>query len=288
MKEPVQAGGKDAADSLRERLYAVIFEHHTRAGKAFDVALIVTILLSVAVVMADSVEAARLRWGVMLWAAEWGFTILFSIEYALRLYSARDRAGYARSFFGIIDLIAILPTWVSALLPQGRFLIAVRIFRVLRVFRVLKLAGFLGSEQVLLRAIRASRYKIMVFLFSVLVIVVAVGSIMYLIEGPENGFTSIPRGVYWAIVTLTTVGYGDVAPQTPVGQALASLVMILGFGIIAVPTGIVTVELGRVGRITGPRQCVLCGRADHDDDARFCKQCGTLIAEPAQATDAAR
>lgn len=265
------------ADGWRARVFEVTFGHETAAGKGFDVLLILAILASVAVVMLDSVAALEAHHPLFL-RAEWVFTVLFTVEYALRLVSVRRPSGYALSFFGVVDLLAILPTFLSLLVPGGQYLIVIRILRVLRVFRVLKLAQYVGEARVLGLALRASRYKITVFLFTVLTIVVVVGSLMFLIEGPEHGFTSIPRGVYWAIVTLTTVGYGDIAPETPLGQAMAAMVMIMGYGIIAVPTGIVTVELANQARRKpqGP-PCQACGAPDHDLDARFCRRCGATL-----------
>jgi voltage-gated potassium channel len=269
--EPTRAGG------WRARTFEVIFGHETVAGKSFDVVLIVAILASVGVVMLDSVAALQAYHPLFL-GAEWVFTLLFTAEYVLRLVSVRKPSGYALSFFGVVDLLAVLPTYLSLLFPGGQYLIVIRILRVLRVFRVLKLARYVGEARTLGLALRASRYKITVFLFTVLTIVVVVGSMMFLIEGPDHGFTSIPRGVYWAIVTLTTVGYGDIAPETPVGQAMAAVVMIMGYGIIAVPTGIVTVELATQVR-KGPtgRTCDFCGARDHAPDARFCRRCGSNL-----------
>ena len=267
--------------SIRQRLYSVIFEHDTKAGRIFDVTLIVAILLSVIVVMLDSVAGIAARYGRELKAIEWMFTILFTVEYVLRLYSSRHPAKYARSFFGVVDFLAILPTYLSLVFPPGRFLLTIRILRVLRVFRVLKLVHFLGEASVLGRAMRASRHKIGVFLLTVLSVVVIVGSLMYVIEGPPAGFKNIPVSIYWAIVTLTTVGYGDIAPQTALGQALAALLMITGYGIIAVPTGIVTVELGRASAGGGQtsRVCTACGSKGHDKDAAHCKYCGARLEE---------
>lgn len=264
--------------TLRERVHQVIFEHDTPAGKAFDVVLIVAIVLSVSVVMLDSVARISARHGAALRAAEWVFTVLFTLEYVLRLWSARRPLRYATSFYGVIDLLSVVPTYLSVVFPPGRFLAAVRVFRVLRVFRILKLAHYVTEGAVLGRALAASRYKITVFLITVLTVVVVVGAMMYLIEGPTAGFTSIPTSVYWAIVTLTTVGYGDIAPQTTVGQMLASALMITGYGIIAVPTGIVTLELDRASRARGPTDaCPACGRAGHDADAAHCKHCGAAL-----------
>lgn len=232
----------------RRELYRVIFEHDTPAGRLFDILLIATILTSVAVVMADSVAEVHAEHGRLLWIVEWGFTLLFSLEYVLRLVSAPSARRYALSFFGVVDLVAVLPTYLSLVFPGGQYLLVIRILRLVRIFRVLKLARFMGGERILLRAVQASLHKIAVFLISVLTIVVVVGALMHIVEGPASGFTSIPRSVYWAVVTLTTVGYGDIAPQTAAGQILAGMVMILGYGIIAVPTGIVTVEIAAASR----------------------------------------
>lgn len=260
----------------RDSLYIVIFGHETPAGRAFDVALIVAIMVSVLAVMLDSVSAIQQRFGPLLYVVEWGFTILFTIEYLLRLACNPQPLKYATSFFGIIDLLAILPTYLGIFFPGSRYLVVIRILRVLRVFRILKLVQYIGEADHLMTALRASRRKVAVFLLTVLTLVVILGSLMYLVEGPEHGITSIPRGVYWAIVTLTTVGYGDISPVTPLGQALASVVMIMGYAIIAVPTGIITVELGRVTqRQVVTRACTLCGWQEHDEDARYCKRCGT-------------
>ncbi len=262
----------------KARIYDVIFLADTPAGKTFDVALIAAIVVSVAVVMLDSVDAISASRRNTFFIAEWLFTILFSIEYLLRLITVRKASKYALSFFGVIDLLAVLPTYLSLLLPGGQYLIVIRILRVLRVFRVLKLAQYVGEARTLGAAFRASRYKIIVFLFTVLTIVVIVGSMMFIIEGADAGFTSIPRGVYWAVVTLTTVGYGDIHPLTPVGQFLAALVMIMGYGIIAVPTGIVTVELAQLAQRSGSSlHCPSCGSEAHDGDARHCKECGSEL-----------
>ena len=271
----------------RKKLHDVIFLADTPAGKTFDVVLIVAIVLSVIVVMLDTVESYSTRYGEILLTLEWIFTGLFTVEYVLRLLTAPSARRYAGSFFGLVDLFAVLPSYLSLLFPPGRFLLVVRGLRVLRVFRVLKLVEYVGEAAVLGRALRASRVKITVFLVSVLTVVLIVGAAMYLVEGPESGFTSIPRAAYWAIVTLTTVGYGDIAPQSSVGQALASLVMILGYGIIAVPTGIVTVELGRAAERrpsptaaaaagSGP-ECRKCGMENHLPDSRFCRGCGEAL-----------
>jgi voltage-gated potassium channel len=266
----------------RERLYVVIFESDSPAGKAFDVILIGVILMSVVAVTLESVRAFDAVYGPWLRAAEWGFTILFTIEYVLRLISARSAGRYATSFFGIIDLLAIIPTYLSVLVPGTQYLLAIRLLRTLRVFRVLKLAEYLTEANLLMRALKASQRKITVFVFAVFTLVVILGSLMYLIEGAENGFTSIPRSVYWAIVTLTTVGYGDISPQTVTGQMLAAIIMIIGYGIIAVPTGIVTSEIARaqhqaLSDAEPARRCANCNATDHDADAAFCKHCGASL-----------
>ena len=260
----------------RVLLHQIIFEAETPVGKAFDILLIGSILFSVAAVMADSVAAISERLGATLYLVEWVFTLLFSLEYVLRLVAVDRPGAYARSFFGVVDLLAILPTYVSFFVPGSQYLLVIRILRILRIFRILKLIQYVGEARVLLEALRASRRKITVFLYTVLTLVVILGSLMYVLEGRENGFTSIPRSIYWAIVTLTTVGYGDISPKTAPGQMLASLVMVIGYAIIAIPTGIVTVELSRAGRgrELDARACPACGGDGHDRDAKYCKHCG--------------
>ncbi len=264
--------------TLREYWRRVIFDHDTRAGATFDLALIIAILGSVAVVMADSVAGLSARTHRVLFVLEWVFTILFTIEYLMRLWCAADPKRYARSFFGVVDLLATLPTYLSLLFPAGRFLSLVRILRVLRVFRILKLTAYVSEAAVLAQALKASRNKITVFIFTIVVVVAIIGSLMYLIEGPKTGFTSIPMSMYWAIVTMTTVGYGDIAPGTPLGRMLASVLMVIGYGVIAVPTGIVTLELQKASALQ-PRavSCGKCGLDHHDGDAHFCKECGTRL-----------
>ena len=262
----------------RAKLHEVIFEAETPAGRAFDVALIVLISLSVLAVLLESIADVRARYGRELHLLEWLFTGLFTLEYLLRLLSVRRPLRYAASFFGIVDLLAIVPTYLSLLLPGSQYFLVVRILRLLRVFRVLKLAEYLTEADVLARALRNSRRKISVFLLTVFTLVVIIGALLYVVEGEENGFTSIPMSIYWAIVTLTTVGYGDISPQTPLGQALAALVMITGYGIIAVPTGIVTVEMANAARkpIT-TTACPSCAAEGHDADALHCKYCGAQL-----------
>lgn len=263
---------------LRHTLYEVVFEAETPAGKAFDVVLLVLILLSVFAVLLESVESVRLTYGTELRWFEWAITLLFTAEYVLRLWVVRRPLAYARSFFGVVDLLAVLPTYVSIAFPGAQSFMVIRALRLLRVFRILKLAHFLGEARVLGLALRASWRKIAVFLGTVVTLVLIIGAAMYLVEGPESGFTSIPQSMYWAIVTMTTVGYGDIAPQTLLGKLLASVVMITGYGIIAVPTGIVTVEMAEATRRgRSSRTCPGCGEQDHDPDARFCKRCGTEL-----------
>lgn len=257
---------------LRQRAHDIIFGTETPAGKAFDVALLWAILLSVAAVMVESVEDLNTAWATELTVLEWLFTGLFTLEYGARLWCVKRPLRYATSFFGLVDLASVLPSYAALLTGGAPSLIVVRSLRLLRVFRVLRLRHYISEANVLSKAIAATLPKITVFLGTILVIVTIVGSSMYIIEGPEYGFTSIPAGVYWAIVTLTTVGYGDIHPHTPLGQSLAAMVMVAGYAIIAVPTGIVTVELAEAAR-QGERNCPDCGEHGHDHDARYCKYC---------------
>ncbi len=261
----------------RDWLHEVIFEADTPVGRLFDLLLILTILASVAAVMLDSVKSINIVYSDLLYRLEWIFTILFSIEYLLRLLSVDRPMAYATSFYGVIDLLAILPTYISLVLPGAQYFMVIRVLRVLRIFRVLKLVPYLGAANQLSQALKASRRKITVFVFCVLVLVSVCGSLMYMIEGEKNGFTSIPRSIYWAIVTLTTVGYGDISPQTPVGQALAAVIMIMGYGIIAVPTGIVTAEMAQMGKPISTQACPSCSAEGHEVDAKHCKFCGAHL-----------
>ena len=261
----------------RAKLHEVIFEADTPSGKLFDLALLLAIVLSVTAVSLESVAVIRQRFGFELWVAEWVFTILFTVEYVLRLICVYRPGRYAHSFFGIVDLAAILPTYLSLFLPGTQSLIVIRTLRLLRVFRVLKLVHFVFEARVLKEALRASGRKIIVFLGAVFSIVIIAGTVMYLIEGPTRGFTSIPRSMYWAVVTLTTVGYGDIAPQTVLGQMIASVLMICGYGIIAVPTGIVSAELVNRKPAVTTRACRSCTEQGHDQDAVFCKHCGATL-----------
>jgi len=269
--------GRREEGSWRVRLHEVIFEADTPAGKAFDVLLIASILASVLAVMLDSMAGVRQHYGAQLLAAEWLFTILFTAEYLLRLFCVGRPVKYATSFFGIVDLLAVLPTYLSLFFPGSQYLLVIRILRILRIFRIFKLVQFLSEARFLMQALRASARKIAVFLFTVLNLVIIFGALMYLIEGETEGFTSIPRSIYWTIVTLTTVGYGDISPQTGLGQTLASVVMILGYGIIAVPTGIVTVEMSRATSRVTTQACPECSAEGHDHDAVHCKFCGSRL-----------
>jgi voltage-gated potassium channel len=262
----------------RGKLHEVIFEAETPAGKAFDIVLILSITLSISTVFLDSVREVHLQYGERLYTVEWFFTILFTLEYIFRLMSVKKPWKYVTSFFGIVDLISIVPTYISLLVPGSQYLMTIRVLRLLRVFRVLKLTEYLLEMRMITLALQASTKKIGVFLFTVLTLVVIIGSMMYMIEGEANGFSDIPNSIYWAIVTLTTVGYGDISPQTPVGKILASMVMFLGYGIIAVPTGIVTVEISQVARkAVNTNVCPSCSLEGHDPDAKYCKYCGEKL-----------
>jgi voltage-gated potassium channel len=266
------------AHGWRRTLYIVIFESETPAGLLFDQALLGAILASVAVVMIDSSLAATSRYHPMLGALEWTFTVVFTIEYIARLVCVERPWRYARSFFGVVDLISFLPTYVAVLVPGLHVLIDVRVLRMLRVFRILKLTKYLAEYQLLGAALRDSRRKIAVFLSAVVMIVVTLGTVMYVIEGPQNGFTSIPISIYWAVSTMTTVGFGDIVPLTGAGRVVATLMMLMGWGVLAVPTGIVTAEMTsqRLRARTG-RSCSQCGAGEHTEDARFCRVCGAEL-----------
>ncbi len=265
----------------RLRLYTVIFEADTRAGRAFDIALVWTILASAAVVMLDSFEQVHRQWGAVLGVLEWVFTVVFTLEYIARLVCVRRPSRYALSGFGLIDLLAILPSWAALFFPGLEALISVRLLRLLRLFRLLKLAAYVDEYAALGRALAASRRKILVFLSFVLLVVVVMGSLMYVVEGPANGFTNIPVSIYWAISTMTTVGYGDLAPKTGLGRFIASLMMLVGWGTLAVPTGIVSAEFTAL-RMTGAappttRTCQACLSEGHLPTAKFCRDCGAPL-----------
>jgi voltage-gated potassium channel len=268
---------EEPASGWRHRVHEIVFESETPAGRAFDITVILLILLSVAAVILESVRSVRDILGPELLIAEWAFTVLFTFEYILRLVSVKRPVRYALSFYGVVDLIAILPTYLSLFIPGTQFFLTVRLLRLLRIFRILKLAEYTSASRIITSALFASRKKIFVFLVAVLTMVTIIGSLMYAVEGEENGFIDIPTSIYWAIVTLTTVGYGDLSPQTSLGKFLASIVMILGYGIIAVPTGIVTAELARMGKPESTQVCPECHAEPHDLDALHCKYCGTKL-----------
>jgi voltage-gated potassium channel len=270
----------------RLKLYTIIFEADTVAGRRFDQALIAAILISVGVVMLDSVKSLEARWGMWFTALEWFFTLAFTLEYVLRLLCVRRPLVYATSFFGIIDLLSILPTYLALLVPEIHLLIDVRILRLLRVFRVFKLTGYVREYTSLGRAIRASRRKILVFLSFVLMVVLVLGTVMHVVEGPENGFTNIPISMYWAVTTMTTVGFGDITPKTDLGRLIASMMMLLGWGVLAVPTGIVTAEMTaqrQQGADAGAtshrttRTCPNCLAEGLSHEANYCWKCGTQL-----------
>lgn len=267
-------------DGWRLRLYTIIFEADTVAGRRFDQALIGLILLSVTVVVLDSVAALQERAGTLFDVLEWLFTLVFTAEYVLRLLCVRRPLTYALSFYGIIDLVSVLPTYLAMLVPEAHFFIDVRILRLMRVFRIFKLTGYVTEFNALGRALVASRRKIMVFLSFVLMVVLIMGTVMYVVEGPANGYTSIPTSMYWAVTTMTTVGFGDITPKTDIGRLIASLMMMLGWGVLAVPTGIVTTELA--AQRSGPghpttRTCQRCLTEGHAPDARYCLHCGAEL-----------
>ncbi len=280
MPSPLRPDGMD----LRTWLFQQIFESDTRLAKCFDIALMGLILLSVIVVMLDSVATLHARYGTLFYGMEWAFTLIFTLELALRLYCLDHPLRYLKSFYGVIDLLSILPTWLSLLIPGAQSLLVVRILRVLRVFRVLRLMEFLGEGKILVQSLRRSFRKILMFLSTVLMLVIIFGSMIYLIEPPEAGFTSIPRAIYWAIVTLTTVGYGDITPLTPLGQFLSSVVMIMGYAILAVPTGVFSAEMMRSIREQrySDEACPGCGLEEHERGARYCKRCGAWLDEESE------
>ncbi len=271
----------------RLRLYTIIFEADTRAGRLFDRGLVLLILCSIAAVMAGSVQVIAANYGAAFNLLEWLFTIAFTLEYLARLACVRHPWRYARSFYGVIDLLALLPTYLALLVPEAHALIDVRVLRLLRVFRIFKLTAYLVEFHSLGRALAASRRKILVFLSAVLMIVLIMGTLMYVVEGPANGFTSIPTSVYWAITTMTTVGFGDITPKTDLGRLIASVMMLLGWGTLAVPTGIVTAEMTarRMGPVPTTRTCQECLSEGHLPEATFCQNCGARL--PPYMTDAA-
>ncbi|TCT21899.1 ion transporter [Thermomonas haemolytica] len=267
-----------STEGRRYRWYRVVFHHDSPAERNFDLLLIVAILASVLVVVLDSVPGIKARWHLPLYVAEWVFTVLFASEYAVRLWVVRNPWRYARSFYGVIDLLAILPTLLSLLFPASTSLAVIRALRLLRIFRVLKLVEYSSEAGMLMQALWRSRRKILVFLATVLTVVVVFGALMYLVEGPANGFTSIPTAMYWAVVTMATVGFGDIAPHTALGRFIASVLILIGYSIIAAPTGIYTAELARSLQPRRLRaRCPQCGLPEHEADAWYCRKCGHAL-----------
>ncbi len=277
------SAAKDASKTRKQRLYDIIFGYDTKAGRTFDLVLILMISASVLAVMVDSVDSQSASLDQALYRLEWFFTIAFTIEYGLRVYSSPEPRRYILSFYGLIDLLSIVPTYLAFFYAGANFLVVIRVLRVLRIFRVLKLFRYIGEANLLFGALVNSRRKIFVFLFAVVNLVIVFGTLMYIIEGPENGYNNIPQSIYWAIVTITTVGYGDISPHTPLGQAIASLAMISGYAIIAVPTGIIGAELMQEYQNRGnastkrSTKCPHCHAADHQTDATFCRLCGGIL-----------
>ena len=266
--------------SLKHHLYVIIFGTHTRAGRIFDISLLVAIIASLVVLILESLPMMT-NWSQELRYIEYTFTALFTIEYLLRLYCSPNPKSYATSFYGIVDLLAILPTYLAILIPSASFMGVVRLLRVMRIFRILKLVRYLQDSNILLRSLLMARRKILIFFSTVGILVTIFGSLIFVIEGPENGFTSIPHSIYWAIVTITTVGYGDMVPQTALGKAIASLTMLLGYSILAVPTGIITAELSNeMNSHKELVKCPNCNRSGHDSDAIYCKHCASELADP--------
>ena len=275
--------GPAAGAPWRAHWFHIIFGHDDPPGKRFDVALIFVIAASIAVAMLDSVASVHARFSHAFYLVEWGFTIVFTIEYLVRLAIVDRPSRYARSFFGIVDLLSVLPTWISLLLVGSQYLLVIRALRILRIFRILKLTRYVGEANFLWSTLVRTRHKIFIFISTILTLVLIFGSLMYLIEGPENGFTSIPESMYWAVVTMTTVGFGDITPKTPLGQLLTALITLVGYSIIAVPTGIFTAELASGMRAQKTRlRCPACGQEEHDSDAQFCKACGASLPTSAE------
>ncbi len=269
------------ADSLKNTLYVTIFGTHTKAGRTFDIALIIAIVCSLIVLILDSIPSIRAEWAKELKLLEYTFTGMFTIEYLLRLYCSPKPAAYAKSFYGVVDLLAILPTYLVLFFPSASFMGVIRALRVMRIFRILKLVRYLQESNILLRSLLMARRKIFIFFSTVAILVTIFGSLIFIVEGPDNGFTSIPKSIYWAIVTITTVGYGDLVPQTSLGRALASITMLLGYSILAVPTGIFTAELHQEMQSHKVLvRCPNCSQGGHDSDAIHCKHCGSQLADP--------
>ncbi|WP_443147281.1 ion transporter [Photobacterium sp. MCCC 1A19761] len=278
----MQFEGRRPVETLtrKQKLFEIIFGTQTKAGQYFDIALILAILCSELILILTSMQSVSAPYGDSLLALEWVFTALFTIEYGLRLYCSPKPWAYARSFYGIIDLLAVLPSYLAFLFPGSNYLLIIRLIRVMRIFRILKLARFLKDSNILLRSLIMAQRKILVFFSSLAILVTVLGSLLFIIEGPEHGFTNIPAGIYWAIVTITTVGYGDIVPHTALGKALAAFTMLLGYSIIAVPTGIITAELSQEMRTQRSLiRCTNCSASGHETDAHYCRKCGTELPE---------
>lgn len=266
---------------MKHYLYTIIFGTHTKGGKRFDIALIALILTSQATLVLDSISSVNAAYGELLWRLESIFTVIFTLEYILRLYCSPKPSSYVKSFYGVIDLLAILPTYLALFFPSASYIAIIRLLRVMRIFRVLKLVRYLQDSNILLRSLLMAKRKIFIFFSTVAILVSVFGSLMFVIEGPENGFTSIPQSIYWAIVTITTVGYGDLVPHTALGKAIASITMLLGYSILAVPTGIITAELNQeMNTHRDLVRCPNCIKGGHESDAMHCKHCGSELPEP--------
>jgi len=277
---------RNRIETWRHTLYAVIYQANTPAGRGFDIALIICILASVLTIVLDSVAEINQKHGELLFTAEWVFTAIFTAEYILRIFCIPRPFKYVFSFYGVIDLLAILPSYFSLFMPGSQYLLVIRILRVLRIFRILKLVRFINQSNLLINALLASRLKITIFMFAIITLLVIFGSAMYLIEGPENGFTNIPVSIYWSVVTLTTVGFGDITPKTDLGRGVAAIVMVIGYSIIAVPTGIFTAELSQVMKRQKARAdkriCTKCRKSGHEPDANYCRICGEELTHPVE------
>ncbi len=271
---------------VKKMLRRIIFGTDTPAGRLFDIGLIISIILSVALVLLDTVESISGPYADLIHRLEWGFTIIFTIEYLLRLYCSANARQYSLSFYGIVDLLSILPSYLALFFPGASFTLVIRVLRLFRIFRVLKLIRYLSEGNLLLRAMVQSGRKVFIFFFSVSLIIMVLGALMYVVEGPNNGFSSIPKSIYWTIVTITTVGYGDITPGTPLGQGIAAFTMLLGYSIIAIPTGILTAEISsEIGRSRTLRRCNNCSKSGHDTDAEYCSACGNELEQEVLSHD---
>lgn len=263
---------------MKQHLREVIFGTDTKAGRYFDIGLIVCILCSVSLIFVDTIGSVNQHYGAWIHIAEWGFTFIFTLEYALRLYCSENRLSYAKSFYGLVDFISILPSYLGLFFPGANAALAIRVLRLFRIFRVLKLLRYLAEGNLLLKAMVQSSRKVFLFFFSVSLIIMVLSVLMYAVEGPNNGFTSIPKSMYWTVVTITTVGYGDITPQTVLGQGIAALTMLIGYSIIAIPTGILTAEISHeMVKTRDLRKCSNCGKTAHDLDAKYCRECGSEL-----------